>query len=556
VWTPATAAGHLAKINRKLEEVTGRTTSYTLDADLYQRQHMVTCWCKDQVLGKWHNLERHAARKHMPGPLHSSSSPLVLLQKAASSKLTAVEATRLALTDMHAKGASLNFIGGMRDISSLLARVTWVSRQVATRAIEAGHDEFRASLQEFVRGKRCHMVLDSTRNPSGRGINVTSLILLGGDLPVPIVVEVFHTTDNLNAEAYAAYIRTTIDNWGVRVRYVGSDNTAVMPAAIRLAGLVFAPCLSHILQLLYRRAVEATGVGDAISAIHALLDNTARAQLCRDSDDSILLDFKLTADLLEGVRRLIVASEAEVPSNDMLRDVNRLWGRIREVHRDTELRMAEIVRSMGIKLTPAENKLHYDAYTVATEDMHDVLLKHVSDGEDGTTLDVLRLPGRWDARDIASMPDPASSSYPADLAAAWPGAQLSERAEYRTFHRNLAAGKLVVAEGQQLFDFYRSLPDTYAEVRSIGALMVTIPVSNTQAERSFSTLKNFTIDNRKLAHGAYMSRLLFLSRNAAWRRHFIAAKTRGEMVDFTSLRQTTKGKAAAEHADSSDSDGE
>ena len=61
VWTPATAAGHVAKINRTLEEVTGRATSYTLNADLYKTQYMVTCWCKEQVLGKRQNLERHAA---------------------------------------------------------------------------------------------------------------------------------------------------------------------------------------------------------------------------------------------------------------------------------------------------------------------------------------------------------------------------------------------------------------------------------------------------------------------------------------------------------------
>jgi len=56
------------------------------------------------------------------------------------------------------------------------------------------------------------------------------------------------------------------------------------------------------------------------------------------------------------------------------------------------------------------------------------------------------------------------------------------------------------------------------QLRKVGAALfaLTMPVSNTMAERAFSTMSNVAIDNRTLASPSYLKRYLMVACNRQW----------------------------------------
>ena len=69
---------------------------------------------------------------------------------------------------------------------------------------------------------------------------------------------------------WSEHIVRVIEDWGVTVKYLASDNAKEMLATARCAGLSHVPCLSHIGQLFYEASMSAFDVSGFISKLHSL----------------------------------------------------------------------------------------------------------------------------------------------------------------------------------------------------------------------------------------------------------------------------------------------
>ena len=83
----------------------------------------------------------------------------------------------------------------------------------------------------------------------------------------------------------------------------------------------------------------------------------------------------------------------------------------------------------------------------------------------------------------------------------------------------VVAGRLKLTEGTSLVDLYTSLATRLPYMSKAALYQLTIPTTNTVAERGFSKMKNLDVPNRRAAGTAYTRTLLFLSCNAEWYTH-------------------------------------
>lgn len=110
-------------------------------------------------------------------------------------------------------------------------------------------DEMEGAMIEVLKNRKVHAVFDSTYTGFDGGKQITALIWICSELGVSVVAKVWVTDDNPNTDYYANKLSEEAKRWGVKVKYVAADNTALMPASISKAGYLFVPCLSHFLNL-------------------------------------------------------------------------------------------------------------------------------------------------------------------------------------------------------------------------------------------------------------------------------------------------------------------
>lgn len=109
--------------------------------------------------------------------------------------------------------------------------------------------------------------------------------------------------------------------------------------------------------------------------------------------------------------------------------------------------------------------------------------------------------------------------------------------------------------------FYTGLAATLPRVAGAALYQLTIPPTNTAAERGFSVMKNLDIPNRRLAREKYTRTLLFLAANSDWYDALMRVE-QGDDADITvavaavRASKTSSHTAASRTDDGDEADGE
>lgn len=535
-----------------------------MDLELYSSRPYVRCRCGSNLRADKQTLTKHLDTMHKD----AKSTPAIetLLRPRIAPSERSIIATYLG-----GMGMSLNLMGQLRSISAYLQRHEWKSRSTMARDFDAGAASFMAALKDRVRGQRVHMVLDSSRSAFGRGTNVTCVLLVGPELPRPLLARVSTTTDNMNAPAYTALIQDVVREWGVVVQYVASDNTAVMPLAIKNAGMIHSPCVSHICNLACRDITLQMNVEELITLLGSLLTNPQIARQAvaegispslfkcpahrfatyfkglaflakpdnwchvRDfvarcggatarkgpmytlhgtfRDPGYQIDVMSAARLMTGLPDVIAESEGAIPSSTLADHMREYWDIVRTMHTRAPNMVFKQAQEAGVTMDDRQLQVHSDKLMAAAERVHDRYLRHFV-RKDGTSNPIVVMAAMWDIRSPLSMPHPHAEHFARSLAIAWPDCPSEGEDEYVKFW--LRRETLRIADGETLFEYYRRLRTDYPRVAHAALYALTLPVSNTMAERAFSTMSNVTVDNRTLASAKYLQRYLTVACNREW----------------------------------------
>lgn len=96
------------------------------------------------------------------------------------------------------------------------------------------------------------------------------------------VLAAFEQSDgSLSAAQYAELLKRDIADWGVVTTHATEDNTVVMPAAAKLAGLTVVPCISHVLSLASWQILQAFAMSALVTKIGAVFTSASRGRLLR-----------------------------------------------------------------------------------------------------------------------------------------------------------------------------------------------------------------------------------------------------------------------------------
>ena len=573
-----------------------------------------------------HIKTTHGGKPTIVDALKSSAAPHVASGGAEGvdaipadmSSLTSTELMRLVALRLFGDGMSLNAMEKLQDVLPLLQQIKRIPSRVTLRKYVS--DEYRAledALKDVVKGKRVHMVLDSSKTAFSGGMSCTLIYLLAPGLP-PILADVVLSTVPHNAEYYKSAILQVCKAWGISAdgMYIGADNTAVMPLAIRKAGATFAPCLSHIINLGFGNVVAAFGIDTLMASLWAevrsgprlkqlteagingklfhvpthrfaahaaamawLVNGVNRANLAavlrRFSDDDsrgglaavikritspldvakIHFAHTVTADMPHA----IALSERIVSSDSLIPAITKLWMTIRLYYTTRADMVAVYDKREKARLSAQDREIIADALALALEDSDETFLKHLTTS-DNREIDIPTVSkrGLWDPTGpalralVAAKPGAALTK----AVVAWaPGVDIDPTdaavlAEVEMYVAKLHSKAVVMPAGCSLYDFYLSLRTDLPLVSEAALFQLTIPHSNTVAERGFSMKNNREVSNRKLAGVTYVRDLLFSACNSVWvdaHRH-VKLRRFSSLTDAVAGMQSFKSARARDHA--------
>jgi hypothetical protein len=225
--------------------------------------------------GKKHNIVRHVQRWHPDVLEKPKSSPITeaLGRQAALAERGSItereahaELGALAACKLYRLCLSGNAVNEIRAMPEVLLKALRRSPAKSTMLGEGGHADEQVSkltdyLRDLLRAKDVVLAIDGSTTRYAGGGKITLVSAESAELDHPVLLSVYIEVDGAcDAEYYCTCLQETIKMYELttsQIVGVVTDNAAVMPKSVKLAGFQHLPCSAHLLNLMLKAFADA-----------------------------------------------------------------------------------------------------------------------------------------------------------------------------------------------------------------------------------------------------------------------------------------------------------
>lgn len=236
---------------------------------VHNERNVVICTlCRGEITARTHNIKQHVRTCHAGDTAKQSTVPAAVA--AAPLLRERQEAAEIASCKLFAMGLSTRAIDDMASqvLPLLLVSQTLPTRRSMLRSQSGVLHRHAAALANHMadlgRGKPIHLVIDGSQTSFARKQKVVAVVADSALLDAPMLVHArFVNNVSMDADFYADIITSVLQTYRWRkedVVVVATDNTSVMPAAVRRAGFTALPCVAHVIDLMVEAVCDTLAV--------------------------------------------------------------------------------------------------------------------------------------------------------------------------------------------------------------------------------------------------------------------------------------------------------
>lgn len=252
--------------------------------ELYETRGKVVCAaCLAPVAARDFNVTQHIKKVHDGKFPTGRQGTLVASAQGTPRK----EAMDIACAKLFAMGLSVTAIANIGSdvlplllVAQSLPSARTLLRKDATGILPAQVRSLQAYLTRILADIPIVLVVDGSSTDYSGGAKIAHVLADSSLLPAPALLTVsIVKSESMNALYYADLLKDTMRTYAIdksNVVGVATDNTNVMPAAVKKAGLQHIPCVAHVINLAVKAITQAFDVEDVLGFRKWLANSPAR----------------------------------------------------------------------------------------------------------------------------------------------------------------------------------------------------------------------------------------------------------------------------------------